>query len=45
MIQKGKDVSVKVQLEATEAPETSHQKIMISITKYQLIEKPDKAVF
>jgi hypothetical protein len=45
IIQKGKDASIKVQLEATEAPETSHPKIMVSITKYQLIEKPDKAVF
>jgi len=41
---KGKDASVKCATRPTDAPETS-PKNMVSITKYELIEKPDKGVF
>jgi hypothetical protein len=44
ILEKGKDASVKCATAGTEAPETS-PKNMVSITKYELIEKPDKGVF
>ena len=44
IIEKGKDASVKRATAATDAPETS-PKNMVSITKYELIEKPDKGIF
>jgi hypothetical protein len=44
IIEKGKDASVRCAAAGTDAPETS-PKNMVSITKYELIEKPDKGVF
>jgi hypothetical protein len=44
IFKKGKDASVRCTTAATETPETS-PKNMVSITKYELIEKPDKGVF
>jgi len=44
ILEKGKDASVRCATAGTEAPETS-PKNMVSITKYELIEKPDEGVF
>jgi hypothetical protein len=45
IFQKGKDAPVKCATEANQMHQRRPQKIMVSITKYELIEKPDKGVF
>jgi len=45
IIKKGKDAPVKCATEANQMHQRRPPKNMVSITKYELIEKPDKGVF